>query len=403
MVSTAAQALFLASLYERVESVGLVLEVSQLTSYLGSLFGSDPVLHDVWLRGEVTNVSRAASGHYYFCLRDASAQFSAVLFRGSAARSPALPQAGQCLVAHGRVELYERQGRVQLIVDMLFPEGMGLAQMQSEALLRRLEAEGLFDTGRKRPLPALPRHVGLVTSPAGAALHDVLTVLERRFPLARVVFAPALVQGDGAPASIVRALRQVAGWTEPGTGRSVDVVIVGRGGGSAEDLAAFNDEGVARAIFGSRVPVVSAVGHETDTTVADLVADVRAPTPSAAAELVAPDIQVLRHDVAALCDRASRAVRDHTRDARHRQVVLAQKMDQAIRAQLGAARQSLETRVLQMAAMSPLSTLERGYAIVERASGAVADDAGELQPGEWLRIRLRRGEAETTVTAARPA
>jgi exodeoxyribonuclease VII large subunit len=284
-----------------------VYSVAELSLHVASVLDADPVLQDVWLRGEVINVNRSPAGHYYFSLRDDSAQLRCVLFRSSAFNSPVMPANGLALVAHGVIRLYERQGTCELVADLLFPEGIGLAQMHGERLYRQLEAEGLFEASRKRPLPGLPRRIGIVSSERGAVIHDLLSVLERRFPLTEVIFVPTPVQGPGAAVAMAQAVGRLGRWRRDGAG--VDVMVVARGGGSDDDLAAFNDERLVRAIFASPVPVVSAVGHETNLTLCDLVADLRAPTPSAAAELLAPDVAQLRREVDALRDRAERVVR----------------------------------------------------------------------------------------------
>jgi exodeoxyribonuclease VII large subunit len=263
-----------------------VYAVHELTTYLRELFESDPYLSDVWLSGEVSNVSRPASGHVYFTLKDASAQMRAVFFarRGQPSSATSrMVQHGHAVVAHGRVSLYEQRGDLQFYVDFVQPEGVGALQMEYERLKAQLEEAGLFDESRKRPLPRFPRKIGVVTSPSGAVFHDICHVLERRWPLAEVVLAPAPVQGPEAVSGIIGGIEQLNARGD------IDVIIAGRGGGSIEELWAFNEEPVARAIFASAVPIVSAVGHETDTTIADFVADRRAPTPSAAAEIVAPD------------------------------------------------------------------------------------------------------------------
>ena len=356
-----------------------VFSVAELASHIGARLAADPTLQSVWLRGEVVNVSRSPAGHYYFSLKEDPAQLRCVLFRGSAFNSPIMPTNGLAVVAHGAVHLYERQGSCELVVDLLFPEGVGLAQMQGERVYRQLEQEGLFESSRKRPLPALPRRIGIVSSERGAVIHDLLNVLARRYPLAEVVFLPTAVQGPGAAAAIARAVARLARWERGG--QSVEVIVVARGGGSDEDLAAFNDERVARAIFASPVPVVSAVGHETNLTLSDLVADLRAPTPSAAAELLAADAATLLADVRALQRRAQQAMRHHLQQRRR-------------------AVQDLERRV---AALGPAATLGRGYAIVELAAdGGILREASTVAPGDRLRIRLHRGRLTSTVDAVEP-
>ncbi|HEY2596686.1 MAG TPA: exodeoxyribonuclease VII large subunit [Chloroflexota bacterium] len=354
-----------------------VFSVGELALHIASVLAEDPVLQDVWLRGEVTNVSRSPAGHYYFSLKDEQSQLRAVLFRGSAFNSPVMPANGLALVAHGEIHVYERNSTCELVADLLFPEGVGLAQMHSERVYRQLEAEGLFSTTRKRPLPRLPRRIGIVSSERGAVIHDLLSVLERRYPLAEVVFLPAPAQGPGAAAAMARAVGRLGAWERDGAG--IDVLVVARGGGSNEDLAAFNDERLARALFASSVPVVSAVGHETNLTLADLVADVRAPTPSVAAEILAPEAAALLRDVAALQRRSK----------------------QALGQQFGQRRHAVEQLRRRLEALGPTATLARGYAIVE-AGGHVLHDAADVAPGSNLRIRLRHGQLTSTVDTVEP-
>src|SRR6476469_10132580 len=263
-----------------------ILTVSQLNTYLREALEADEILQDLWVEGEVSNLSRPASGHWYFTLKEGEAQIRAACWKSYVARIPLPPTNGDAVLAHGRVSFYEAGGQLQLYVDMIRPAGVGLLYARFEELKARLDAEGLFDLSRKRELPALPTRIGIVTSPTGAALQDMLKVLRRRYPLAEIVLAACQVQGAGAAETVVEALYALYE-------QNVDVIIVARGGGSVEDLWTFNEEIVARAAFASPVPLISGVGHETDTTIIDYVADLRAPTPSAAAELVAPDIAEL--------------------------------------------------------------------------------------------------------------
>ncbi len=377
-----------------------VYSVEELGLYLGMLLEGDPNLQDVWLRGEVSNLSRSPAGHYYFCLKDPSGQVKCVLFRGSAARSPVLPEHGQAVVAHGQVRFYARQGLCELVADLLFPEGVGLAQMRFEALYRRLDAEGLFDQARKRPLPHFPRRIGAITSDGGAVIHDLLTVLGRRYPVAEVVFVPTPVQGEGAVVAMAAALRGLCLWRGR-DGSGVDVVILARGGGSAEDLAPFNDERLVRAVFGSPVPVVSAVGHETDVTLADLAADLRAPTPSAAAELVAPDLGALQRELRATQHRAWLTVQ-HILEAGHADCEVARAaLVRKLARRLELIREQLAGRQAQLAALSPERTLGRGYAVVE-IDGRVVRDASGVRPGQQMLVRLQRGRVDGTVTGVHP-
>lgn len=264
-----------------------ILGISLLTSYLREVIETDELLQDVWLEGEVSNFTVAASGHAYFTLKDSQAVIDGVMWKATRARQAYAPKVGDQIVAHGSVTIYDRTSKYQLKADVVQPAGVGILQLQLEQLRQRLEAEGLFDPSRKRALPLFPRRIGVVTSATGAVWHDIQHVIARRYPLAELILSPAAVQGAAAAASMIEALAAI---NDSG---NVDLIILARGGGSIEDLWSFNDEQLIRAIFSSRSPVVSAVGHETDITLADYVADLRAPTPSAAAEMVVPDIREL--------------------------------------------------------------------------------------------------------------
>ncbi len=389
-----------------------VWTVAGITRYIREMFEVDYRLQDLWVEGEVSNLTLARSGHLYFTLKDAEAQLKCVVWKSDAARLFYQPNHGDAVRAHGRLSVYESGGVYQLYADRLEPAGRGDLHRQFEELKERLETAGLFDPAHKKPLPSFPQTIGIVTSADAAALRDILTVLGRRYPLARVLLAPTLVQGAEAPSQIVRALVALDGRED------VDVIIVARGGGSLEDLWAFNDERVAYAIFGCRHPVISGVGHETDFTIADFVADVRAPTPSAAAELATPDVAELaasleglgRHLAAEMRDRletagwrieaAARSLRAYSPERRLRN--LAQRLDElqlradrAVRARLRSHWQLLAGLERALTAVSPLATLERGYAIVRRAdSGAVVVDPGQVVAGDRLQVRVHGGEFE---------
>lgn len=389
--------------------------VSQLTGYIRRLFEDDAELCDVWVEGEVSNFSRPSSGHCYFTLKDAGAQLGCVMWRSVANTQDYLPADGDLVLAHGRVSVYEAGGRYQLYVDKVRPAGVGNLYLEFERLKARLEAEGLFAVERKRPLPRFPRRIGIVTSPTTAALRDILNILRRRYPLAEVLLAPTPVQGDDAPPQIVAALEALNARDD------VDVIIVARGGGSLEELWAFNDERVARAIAASRIPVVCGVGHETDFSLADFAADVRAPTPSAAAELVAPDRTELRAQVAGLTATLTTALQSAVEARRWRlaeqvralkhlspQGQLAQarqRVDDLLgRAEAAAhhdlllRRERLNGLIGRLAGVSPLGTLERGYAIVRRRdTGAVVQSVTQVAPGDALGVRVADGEFEATV------
>jgi exodeoxyribonuclease VII large subunit len=384
--------------------------VSGLTDYIKDLLEFDPDLQDVWLRGEISNLTRAASGHLYFTLKDAGAALSCVMWRAAAERLTWRPEHGAAALAHGRISVYPARGSYQLYVDLLQPAGLGDLHARFEQLRDRLKAEGLFDAERKRPLPPFPRVLGVVTSPRAAALRDVLQVLRRRYPLVRVLLAPTLVQGDQAPPEIVAALQALDARGE------VDLILLVRGGGSMEELWAFNDEGIARAIAACRHPVVSGVGHETDFTIADFVADLRAPTPSAAAELAVPDQADLRQRLDVSAGRLLGMVEQRLREAQqslaqqlrtlqrlspqvqvnaHRQQVddLTQRATRATTHRLALHRSGLAGFRSRLAALSPLATLERGYAVVRRAdTGVVVRSVGQVRAGDPLAIQVRDGE-----------
>jgi exodeoxyribonuclease VII large subunit len=393
-----------------------ILTVSQLNTYLRESLDADEILQDLWVEGEISNLSRPASGHWYFTLKEGDAQIRAACWKSYVARISTLPANGDAVLAHGRVSFYEAGGQLQLYVDMIRPAGVGLLHARFEELKARLDAEGLFDPSRKRELPPLPRRIGLVTSPSGAALRDILNVLSRRYPLAEVLLAGCQVQGDGAAETVVEALYALYE-------QDVDVIIVARGGGSIEDLWAFNEEIVARAVFASPVPVISGVGHETDTTIIDYVADLRAPTPSAAAELVAPDVAALADDLAVLGEQLGFAMRQQVEGARADLAELQRRLNQRSPiARLARDRQTLDELLrragaqlshrvalqrarleggrAQLAALSPLATLERGYAIVRRAADEQVVTAPEQVPvGDELEVTVQGGSFGARRTA----
>ena len=382
-----------------------IYAVSQITAYIREALAYDDVLSDVWIEGEVANLRRPGSGHAYFSLRESGVSLRCVAFRN--ARGMNHLDDGAKVVAHGRVSIYEARGDLQLVADLIQPEGVGELRLRLERLIAQLEREGLFDDARKRPLPAFPKRVGVVTSPTGAVWQDIQTVVRRRYPLAELLLAPAMVQGDAAAPTVVEAL---AALNETD---GVDAVIVARGGGSLEDLWPFNEESVARAVFASRAPVVSAVGHETDTTVCDLVADLRAPTPSAAAELAVPDRAELAlriggaartiearalervergfADIAAFRERVERAVPDL--DGRRIRVDdLLDSARSALLHRIELSKTKVEGLSAALGTLSPRDTLRRGYAIVtDRATGAPITDARAANPGDALDIAVNIG------------
>jgi exodeoxyribonuclease VII large subunit len=358
------------------------LPVSALVAFVKSVLEANDALWDLWIVGEVSNYSRSRLGHRYFTLKDENAVIACVLFRND------MPDAelrnGERVFAHGRVTVFEGRGQLQFICDFVRPEGVGLEAARLEELRRRLEREGLFDASRKRRPPRFPRRIGVVTSPTGAAIRDIERVLRHRWPLAELVLAPAFVQGDRAVPNLLAALQDLAGV------EGLDVAIVARGGGATEDLAAFNDERIARAIYAFPVPVVTGLGHERDQTIADLVADVTAPTPSAAVERCTPDVRevwatiarlerAMRSDAAQIIARDLRAVRhaaDRLRARAPRLEALAsavahraRDLREQIQERCARERSAVEAAAARLEAMDPRAVLRRGYAVVERVDG----------------------------------
>lgn len=384
--------------------------VSQLMAHIRTTVERDPELTDVWVEGEVSNFRQVASGHCYFTLKDAGAELRCVMWRDRVRLLRALPANGDSVLAHGKISVYEQRGDLQLYVDVLEPVGVGWLYQEYERLKARLEAEGLFAPERKKPLPRFPRRIGIVTSPDAAALRDILNILSRRYPLAEVILAPTLVQGEDAPPQIVAAIRALNARDD------VDVILLARGGGSLEELWAFNDERVACVVAASRIPIVCGVGHETDFSLADFAADRRAPTPSAAAEIATPDrtelhrqVQTLRVRLAAAMeaelDRRRARLQVQIRalhhlspvarllQARQRLDELIVRADRALGRMVSLRRERLAGLVGRLEGVSPLATLERGYAIVRRAAdGRVVSSVGDVAAGDLLRVQVRDGE-----------
>jgi len=399
------------------------LTVSQLTNSirvsLESRFAS------VWVEGEISNFKDHSSGHWYFTLKDQNAQLRAKCFRSANIRIRFRPANGLHVRARGKLSVYAQRGEYELVVDALDPVGAGALQVAFEQMRARLQAEGLFAQELKRPLPVFPRRVGIVTSSTGAAIRDILNVISRRTRTVHVLFAPAKVQGDSAGPDIARAIRFINQYHERAlqdgrTADLVDVLIVGRGGGSTEDLWAFNQEEVARAIRKSIIPVISAVGHETDFTIADFVADLRAPTPSAAAELVAKHedelcsaldqlgrqlTRFMKYRVVDLRSRVQKQalspafneVKSRLRDARGRFDVASASCIDATEARLQEARERLGLAAASLDALSPLAVLQRGYAIAQDAAGRPLRDAAVVSPGDPVSVRLSKGRLNTRV------
>ena len=415
-----------------------VLTVSELTARIGQAL--EERFPAVWVEGEISNFYLHGSGHAYFTLKDADAQLRAVLFRTRMRRIRFEPADGLHVLAFGAIEVYRQRGEISLVVELLEPKGLGALQLAFEQLKARLQAEGLFDQARKRELPRFPRRIGIATSPTGAAIQDMLRVIGRRYGALNIVISPCRVQGDGAAEEIAQAIRDLNALGD------VDVIIVGRGGGSIEDLWAFNQEAVARAIAGSKVPVVSAVGHEVDYTIADFVADLRAPTPSAAAELVVREKQAVVDSLAQLRARlerlAARPLRDLERRVdeltarlrremrgelnraahrvvlatralrasdpvarvvrdRHRLENLQSRMIAVLHRRRDRARGALETAVGRLDSLSPLAVLGRGYSLTRTTTGDIVHSPAQLNVGDVIRVLLQRGSLDARVTDTR--
>jgi exodeoxyribonuclease VII large subunit len=392
-----------------------VLSVAQLTRRIETALAES--CSGVWVNGEISEVTRHGSGHIYLTLKDETAQIRGVIWRTTAIRLPFQLREGQHVLCGGDVEVYPPRGSYQLIIRLIEPLGLGAQQLALQQLKQKLAAEGLFDPRHKQPLPVLPRRIAFVTSPSGAAVRDFLQVASRRWRGIQLLVIPAKVQGDGAAEEIVRGIRAAHRLKQP-----PDVLVVGRGGGSVEDLGCFNDERVARAIFASSIPVVSAVGHEIDVTLADLVADVRALTPSEAAERIVPAVDELKLGLTKLAQRLGGALRTQAASARHRLHALAARpvlrrpfdlihdraqqldelTDRARRAawrRLEQARRQTASLTAHLESLSPLGVLARGYSVTMRENGQVVRGATDLVTGERLKTRLAQGEVFSRVEA----
>lgn len=393
---------------DRILPVGVVLK------RIRQVLEGDSLLSDTWIEGEISKFQIWNSGHAYFTLKDESGVLEGMMWKAKVLRQSFVPRVGDQVIVNGSVTIYEARGQLQFDASVFQPAGVGLLQAQFEALRQKLEAEGLFEASRKRLLPRYPKKIGVVTSPSGAVWHDIQRVIERRYPFIELILSPSIVQGDQAPKAIVAAMDRLLQMPD------LDLMIVGRGGGSIEDLWCFNDERVARAIFSSRVPVVSAVGHETDFTLSDYVADLRAPTPSAAAELVVPDVQQVWQEVESLRLTARSwilaALQERLADVQHlvqrlqqvsplHQLVLQQaRLDllearaiQAIERWLVAEDSRISQLSALIAALDPHAMLRRGYAQITRDSdGGLISRASQMNLGETIRAQFIDGTAILT-------
>lgn len=390
-----------------------VYSVAQLNNYVKSLMDYDLTLKALFLVGEISNFKAHSSGHMYMTLKDDKSSIKAVMFRGNASKLKFMPSDGMKIIAFGSVSVFERDGAYQFYIENMQPDGVGSLSIAFEQLKEKLQKEGLFDTSAKKPLPKYPKTVGVVTSPTGAAFQDICNVLGRRWPMARIVISPALVQGETAPRSIVEAIEDL-----DASGKA-DVIIVARGGGSIEDLWCFNDERVARAIFDAKTPIISGVGHETDFTIADFVADMRAPTPSAAAEIVVPDVLAERDHIMQLTMRSQKLMLNRISTLRtslnlltsrnvmqgpvalinERRLLLdnfVDRMNAAASAKVSGDRSNFVVLASKLDAFSPLKVLSRGYSITEGDKGVIKS-VEDVSPGDKISIRLNDGTIRAEV------
>jgi exodeoxyribonuclease VII large subunit len=395
------------------ERGGVAISVSELNNYIKNMFESSRFLSSVTVKGEISNFTYHRSGHLYFSLKDGESQIKAVMFRSSAARLKFMPESGMKVIAHGAVSVFSRDGAYQFYVSSMQPDGIGALYLAYEQLKSRLAEEGLFDDKYKKLLPEMPQRIGVITSPTGAAVKDIINVVGRRFPLAKIYLYPALVQGSGSEDSLIRALDYLD--------RSglVDVIIIGRGGGSIEDLWSFNSERLARRIFDAKIPIISAVGHETDFTICDFVSDMRAPTPSAAAELAVPEIRELYLRLDSYIGRVSNSLERRMELAEERLTVLRNKLVDGrleyyfsdLSDEISYNKRALVNSIIQrlerecgrfvtlsekLSALNPLSILKRGYSLAIKKSGELVT-VDNVHPGDIVTIKINNGKIKAEV------
>ena len=396
--------------FNETASFPSAVSVSELNTFIKMLLESAPTLNDVYVKGEISNFkNHISSGHFYFSLKDKDSQIKAVMFRSSASKMKFVPENGMMVVAHGRVASYVRDGQYQLYADSMEPDGVGALYVAFEQLKQRLAAQGVFAPEKKKPLPKIPKTIGVITSPTGAAVRDIINIATRRFPFAKIVVYPALVQGENAASSLISGIRY---FNDTG---SADVIIIGRGGGSIEDLWAFNDENLAKKVCASEIPVISAVGHETDFTICDFAADLRAPTPSAAAELAVPDTAELKHKINNIISRESAVLLQmlsakretlaryeksrylsspgHMIDDRRMALVLSSERLMTSAAHVNEIKKhALSALSGKLEALSPLAVLSRGYGVVSSEEGEVIKEIADVSVGDKITVKVRDGE-----------
>ncbi len=397
-----------------------IISVSELNEYIKMLFEYDEILRNIYIKGEISNfTNHYKTGHFYFSLKDAGGAVRAVMFRSNASKLKFKPENGMRVVVGGRVSVFPRDGQYQIYVDVMEPDGVGALYMAYEQLKAKLEKEGLFSEARKKSLPAFPKRIGLITSPTGAAIRDMIHILGRRFPLAEIVLYPALVQGTDAPASLIRGVRYF------NVKKNADVLIIGRGGGSLEDLWSFNDEALVRAVAASEIPIISAVGHETDFTLCDFAADLRAPTPSAAAELAVPDSAELTASLEQTEKRLSLAVARHIAraeeklkrlsssrvmtdpmnllDDKRMALLMAERMLQSrVESVLTAKKMQFQKETAKLEALNPLSVVARGYSAVFDENNSLIKSILQIREGENISFMLTDGTVRAEVKEINP-
>ena len=397
--------------------ISLTLSVTGLNNYIKSIIAGDKNLSSIYVQGEISNfTNHYKTGHYYFSLKDESSLIRAVMFKTYAMKLKFVPENGMKVIAQGNVSVFERNGDYQLYVEDMQPDGAGALHVAFEQLKQRLSDEGLFELQYKKPLPKMPQRIGIITSPTGAAIRDILNILKRRYPICKVLIFPVLVQGDSAPTQIVNAINSF------NQEENADVLIIGRGGGSIEELWAFNSENVARAIFHSKIPIISAVGHETDFTIADFVADLRAPTPSAAAELVAPELLDIAQRIGTSKQRMKQSLNMILANSKYKLQTLEKSFKQdipvkiiderklrlnynirtlsnSINMRLMVARSSLANLAGRLDALSPLAVLSRGYSITMDKQSNILKSINELQVDDNINISLHDGNVNCTVNS----
>ncbi len=397
------------------EETRRVITVSQLNEYIKAVIEGQPVLRSLFVKGEISNfTNHYKTGHFYFTLKDENSLIRCIMFKGFAEKLKFVPENGMKIILHGKVSAYPRDGQYQLYADNMEPDGIGALYIAYEQLKAKLEKEGLFNPIYKKPLPKIPKRVGIITSPTGAAIRDIINILGRRFPYAEGVLYPALVQGDGAPAQLIEGMKYF------NSANNVDVIIIGRGGGSIEDLWAFNDEGLAREIFASKIPVISAVGHETDFTICDFVADRRAPTPSAAAELAVPETMELKQKILNIIGRMDMLIMHNIKNNRQKLNELAGKrvlntpdyivddrrfqlmnldarMENGMKYSLSLKKEVFARYTSKLEALNPMSVISRGYSAVFSDGGQLIKSVDQVEVGDRLNFKTVDGSVSAEV------